>query len=150
MSHVIEKSWNTKAGYVAQAWFIRHAHRTGYVRIPEGHPCHGVRYQDNNPALTSAWEKAKAGTIGKRGPIPVFCAALDGTTISADVVFDVHGSITYSGDLNDDGQWWYGFDCGHDVDKTAWGDGEERSLEYVVEECESLARQLAEVAGEKT
>lgn len=86
---------------------------------------------------------------------------------SPEFVFDVHGSLTFSGDGR--GQypvpsdlWWFGYDCGHAGDGKApeylqemrerypdspimWtDDGEFRSVEYCMDECESLARQIAE------
>lgn len=59
--------------------------------------------------------------------------------------FSVHGGITFSGyltSLNND-LYWFGFDCAHSNDKSHWNpNGIERTLEYCVEECESLAQQI--------
>ena len=60
--------------------------------------------------------------------------------------FEVHGGVTFTGKNNDeDNLWWIGFDCNH------YGDGNNlcvefpvRSLEFVEEECENLARQIME------
>jgi hypothetical protein len=95
--------------------------------------------------------------IGKRGAIELMLLAMSGgvggaRAMTPSAVFDVHGSITYSGDINNEpGTWCFGFDCSHCDDGYITpifgyvGGGPVRSLEYVVEECESLARQLKEV-----
>jgi hypothetical protein len=60
----------------------------------------------------------------------------------------VHGGVTFSGPLNGlpKNIWWIGYDCAHSGDriKNLREDGAvERSLEYCVDECESMARQLS-------
>jgi len=72
---------------------------------------------------------------------------------SPELVFDVHGSVTYSG--NGEGKypvesnlWWFGFDCAHLGDASEstimWGfdDGVFRSTKYCIKECERLADQI--------
>lgn len=51
---------------------------------------------------------------------------------------DVHGGLTYSGDLFEDGGWWIGFDTNHYNDGPAT-----QSLAYCTEQAQSLARQVA-------
>lgn len=146
---VVEKDWTTKAGYRAVALFVGESHRCGYVRVGKDHPLHGVEYGEKSPALKSISEDE---AIGKRGVIPLMMAAMDkGSMATPGVLFDVHGSITFSNsDLLDEGDdgWWFGFDCNHLGDKSLimpeFFEGVHRSLEYVVDECESLARQLTE------
>ena len=125
MSYVTEKDWITKAGLRAVCIFARDSHRCGYVEVPKGHPLYEVDYHKDTVVL------------GK----------------SPDLVFEVHGGLTYSGGqddypVNTDGEsWWFGFDCAHLGDATAYhheaGDVQ-RSDRYVVAECESLARQIVE------
>lgn len=142
-------------------------HRCGYVGVPRNHPLYGISYNDQTPILKAIWERAKDGAIGKRGILPVFCQAFedDSELPRVDVVFDVHGGITYS-DSNkeypapNNGLWWFGFDCGHagdakdesimDASQIAlerkynfFHGGTIRTEEYVAAECESLAEQLA-------
>lgn len=92
--------------------------------------------------------------------------------VRPDVFFDVHGSITYSDfhqewTEENDTRWYFGFDCGHAGDANDYRtalrhgliseehykymvslyerfgvDGEVRSLQYCIEECEHLAEQL--------
>ena len=109
----------------------------GYVRIPEGHPLHEVAYNENVPAsLQWRAEQIMGEPVGKRGPIDVFCMA--GRGARAGDLFDVHGSITFSGKRDNEG-FWYGFDLGHcDDHKT----GIDKDQDYAIKECASLAAQL--------
>jgi hypothetical protein len=140
----VEKDWISEAGLRCVA--IRGGamnHRCGYVGIGRDHPLYEVGYMDESDALKRRAEEALEGPIGKRGVIPAFCTNGKPTP---DFVFDVHGSITYSGGndgypVKDPDIWWFGFDCNHYGDDEPGG----RSLEYVVGECESLAAQLMEV-----
>lgn len=147
----IVKDWTTKAGLRAII-VLYGGHHCGYVELPKDHPLVGVGYNDESPALEKLWKKVQEGEIGKRGVIPIFCS--DGKARPA-VVFDVHGSITFSGMLSyaNNDNWWYGFDCLHDGDKSlddesgygVFHDGVFRDEVYVTEECENLARQVMEV-----
>lgn len=142
----IEKDWTTQAGLRAAIVIVEYSsgswHRCGYVAVQPGHPLHGVAYKQATDAL-----KAPSGDepLGNRGIFTVlFAACGDGLTSEPQCVFDVHGSITYSGGgkgrypVQHDGLWWFGFDCAHAGDDEVGG----RSLEYVIAECESLARQI--------
>jgi hypothetical protein len=84
------------------------------------------------------------------------CAAADLEKATPELVFDVHGGLTYSGSgensypLPGKDLWWFGFDCAHSGDgsmdeRLTFSDGPVRSQEYVESECESLAKQLAEI-----
>ena len=114
----IEKTWTTQAGYKAEVVASPMGHRCGYVTLPTGHPCEGKDYND--------------------------------------IDVDVHGGLTYGNGAK------FGFDCAHYYDKRdesiiseeyrkvyemyppMFGDGEVRTLEYCIEECERLAAQLKE------
>jgi hypothetical protein len=58
----------------------------------------------------------------------------------------VHGGLTFSGSLpfhSDDSRHWFGYDCAHSGDKSYINpNGIERTLDYCIEECETLAKQL--------
>ncbi len=97
-------------------------HRCGYVAIPPGHPLYAASYSKQHPLLLRSAMDGE--TIGKRGIIPLFCAAIDeGDTLCPDAYFNVHGGITYAS--NGGGRyptrrtskrkhhWWFGFDCAH-------------------------------------
>ena len=149
MRHSIEREWTTKAGYRAVCLSCNgygQSHLCGYVELPKGHPLHGVEYSTDSPALKAHVEAIKNQPMGKRGILSMVC--WDGEKATPEIVFNVHGSITFSelGDkknaypVESDGGWWYGFDCAHSGDTP-----ETCNLEYVAGECESLAEQLASV-----
>lgn len=177
MSYKVEKEWTSKEGYPCVAIINTSlGNRCGYVGIPPGHPLHGVSYSDDCPALRGGLQDATHEPVGKRGILALVCFAANGGRASMDVVFDVHGSVTFTGDGKDGcpvyaDVWWVGFDCGHA------GDGHDielmneemqafyrkhpelqrvhegdivRTLDYVVQECENLAEQLKRVADGAT
>jgi hypothetical protein len=110
--------------------------------------------------------------IGKRGVFTLLGAALSGTIArSPEMVFDVHGGITFSGELKHEllqeklgkfDPWWFGYDCAHAGDAASpeyyermrqehptrpfmWEPvvgGVHRDLDYCINECESLASQI--------
>ena len=157
MNFDVEKQWVTDAGYKAVCILIHDMHRCGYVGIPKDHPLYGKDYGDNCECLIEPMKKLMNSDepIDKRGVIPLVCAA-GSDKVCMDIFFDVHGSITYCGGLDDypiknpDKLWFVGFDCGHSGDGSlsshAFFGGDIRSMEYVVQECESLARQLFDVS----
>lgn len=115
--------------------------RCGYVGVPQGHPMHGIGYDDAR--------KADGDYIDVHGGL-TYANNSDKYPVEADL-------------------WWFGYDCGHLGDGRSeeyvaeqkvrypeqpfmwYGDQQdiERSAAYCVAECESLARQLAEAGGVK-
>lgn len=133
-------------------------HRCGYVRIPKGHVLYGVDYFGQVPVK---FEEISRGEVGKRGVIPLLWAGSlkPQDNVSMDMLFDVHGSLTFSGGLLGKRGWWIGFDCAH------IGDGKDvsimdkdhldleqkyqlniggviRTASYVEKECERLIDQI--------
>ena len=113
----IEKDWISEAGLRCVCLIVRGTHRCGYVQVSNDSPLFGMNYDQ----------------------VPVEC----------------HGGLTYSDVANDgsdypvksDG-WWFGFDCWHADDGLIGGgtpERPERSLDYVVKQCESVAKQLVEI-----
>ena len=152
MSSNTERDWTTKSELRAVCLYVNDSNRCGYVEVPAGHPLHGVQYGEPTEAIAFDEEKIE---VGKKGPILVLTAGLraelgQNLRRSPDVAFDVHGGLTYSGGgngypANGDG-WWFGFDCGHAGDATSYSPhGVFRTEEYVVSECESLAKQIVEM-----
>lgn len=156
MGYTVEKDWTTHAGFRAVVIMGSMGYRSGYVGVPKDHALYGAPCCEPHPALTFP----ETESIGKRGIIPLFCS--DGQA-RPDVVFDVHGGITYSGGKDDypveSDLWWFGYDCGHAGDAPSPeavkdrvrrmgpafipGPGEvHRTLDYCRSECESLAAQL--------
>jgi len=107
-----------------------------------------------------------------------FDMVMEKKTDSIAIAIDVHGSVTFSGDsvtgVKGSSGWWFGFDCAHagdnifkgllkeyeevfgekfkelfeEVNELERDRGVERTVEYVVEECELLAKQLLDVGKE--
>lgn len=125
----------------------------GYVGVLPEHPLYGKGY-DHRIFVLPSWGKQP---IGKRGVIPLILNAgnKDGT-VSIDCYFNVHGGITYAAnrapDEDSSVRWWFGFDCSHCDDLCPGLEkfmppfpGETRvyrDIEYVRQECRSLADQL--------
>jgi hypothetical protein len=61
---------------------------------------------------------------------------------SVDELIDVYGGVTYAGEMAGKGRWFIGFDCAHGVGNPLF---EVKSLEFCVDECERLAKQIAEL-----
>jgi hypothetical protein len=153
----VEKVWSTKAGLTAVVLMTDLGHRCGYVGIPSTHPLFGVEYSQEAACLKDLPEDEP---VGGRGIITLFCmpTTADGKiSRRPDAIFDVHGSLTYSGGsetypIESKGLWWFGYDCGHSGDAPAPGSrmaeysvfpGDiHRTLEFCIEQCESLAQQL--------
>ncbi len=116
--------------------------RCGYVRVPRGHPCDGKVYGDHIPELASMREAAMSGPPGQRGVIPMLCAVFDkDNKATMDAILDVHGSVTFGDKYSMLGDgWWIGFDCNHAGDEY-----NPKSLDFCIEQCESLAEQLAAI-----
>lgn len=111
----------------------RMGHWCGYVGIPESHHLHGIGY-DLCTNIIPCREH--------------FCDH------SADLLMEVHGGITYSGDYDfysdTRGElWWFGFDCAHAWDVQPYQrpiapGAEYRTQDFVESEVLDLATQLAE------
>ncbi len=154
--YVVECDWTTKAGLRAVCCWVRTSHRCGYVAVPPGHRLYGVAYSEHSGVLRKKYRQVMQGSVGKRGVFPLFSQVLaEKPCASPDIVFDVHGSLTFSS-LTKDGYpaeghgWWFGFDCSHAGDQTcgsAYPGEVMRSRAYVMAECERLAEQLAEYTG---
>lgn len=163
MSHTVEKVGEFE-DFTSVVIMTDMGHRCGYVGIPSYHPLFGKPYNKGTEVLTKMLKRVKKGSIGKRGAISLFC--WDGKKASPEIVFNVHGGLTFSGGcgkgypIKKKSTWWFGYDCAHA------GDGKDlsvvsealreihekfpredpiRSLEYCIKECESLAEQLREV-----
>lgn len=152
---------------------ISMGHRCGYVRVPEGHPWHGVEYNQAAPEQLVDNEDFAVDDVGT---IPAFLLALsddeqqDEYSRQPGFQVRVHGGLTYSGEQpNDDCEkgHWFGFDCAHSEDAKdpelmsdrqkeveaemearfgSLGRGTVRTREYVEDECRRLADQLVAVA----
>jgi len=164
MSYKVEKVWKSH-GLKCVVIMTDKGHRCGYVGVDKNHLLFEINHYDKIPSkLKAKWEEVQKGDIGKRGAISVLCC--DPNDPHVEILFDVHGGITYSGNgrKNDypikSDLWWFGYDCAHagdakdlsvmsdilkEIELKFPSEGVLRTLEYCVEECESLAKQLKEV-----
>lgn len=140
----VEADWISKAGLRCVVIASQAGWRCGYVAVGQTHPLYGHYYSRLSPYL-------------KRG----------GVFYSPVEFFTVHGDITFSDFGNyyllPKNSFWFGFDCAHSGDAfdpdllpedtpecrnaVLNRPGIVRTLEFVKEECESLARQLSEVTA---
>jgi len=157
MRYNVEKSWITAAGLravVIMSVGRSEDHRCGYVAVTEGHPAFGKRYDEQLDCISQ--DAVNNSTLGDKSPILAFtagCGSDDEHNLvrrSLDILLEVHGGLTYSSHevgseypIPSEGLWWFGFDCAHYNDIPSIGG---RTLEFCEEQCESLARQLVELA----
>lgn len=131
-------------------------HPCAYVAIPKNHPLYGKSYSQHCDCLMPLRKKVLEQPIGKRGIIPVFC--WDGETASMDVIFNVHGGITYSAKdlvynpIMIEDVWWIGWDYSHAGDYFGYFDKDEQrskdkkwTTEEIKREVMDLIRQLKKV-----
>jgi len=146
--------------------FTDMGHYCGYVAVEQKSPLYGIKYNEDlkKPELLKELNQT---TIGKRGVLPVFC--WDGKETTPEILFNVHGGITFSRKNNDypiknNNLWWFGFDCAHAGDKKDltklkkyfpkehekiinslyfFTSGKVRTKNYVEKECRNLAEQIA-------
>lgn len=123
----------------------------GYVGVPDTHPAFGVSYYKTGFDLFEVASGRAQKQVNVQHQVNEII---------------VHGGMTYSGSdtARGDGLHWFGFDCAHAGDfcpgyqgaaqlgkPTGWGGVVEyRDLEYVQNECVSLAKQLAAIDPSKT
>jgi hypothetical protein len=134
----------------------------GYVGVPVTHPLHGIHYNQPSLKLRSMLEQRLREPIGQSPSLGVMCAVAFGVELKAspEIVFRVHGGITWSDNRHGHGDpgnlWWFGFDCSHhgDLSPTLAAKGfvaptdEYRSMDFAKHEAERLAEQLAAIASE--
>lgn len=156
-------------GYKCVIIFTGLGHRCGYVGVDRNHPLFGIEY-NRDIKSEELLQELKNSAIGKRGIVEAFC--WDGKEIRPSLLFNVHGSLTYSGSNKTyptnqfDPLWWFGFDCAHAGDARDYEELKKReptnkwykiyeiekkypirndmirTKEYVEDECRSLADQL--------
>lgn len=147
-------------------------HLCGYVGVPKSHALHGRDYGQEIVA-TQAMLGSPCNP-DKTSIISLFASSLRGIdgAIRLDCLAQVHGGLTFAdkcqptGDESrdvchvaespeEDGVWWFGFDCMHcdDMYGMAYPGGRARltnrgtyrTFEYVAAECADLAAQLKQL-----
>ena len=137
----VEKVWNHKRN-VCVVIMSSKGYRCGYVGIPPEHPLYGKDSRSRPQSIQHLKEKVLNSPVGKKGIMDIlfFFDSKEGIRIVD--LFDVHGSLTYSGGSSTYpvslwleyywpsrsnavfyyNFWWFGYDCGHD------GDGKDLSV----------------------
>lgn len=160
-SELDRKDWIDDAtGYVCAMRRNHGGAWCGYVGIPTAHPWYGKSYIHQVKVPDSIIQRQV--DVDKIGAINILCASLSEKSDAMkenflDIVLaiDVHGGLTYAGHTwpqkENDGLWYFGFDCSHAGDfspgyERNWSDGYYRDEEYVTGEVTNLAKQLKAVA----
>ena len=141
MAYEVDRKWKSH-GLPCVVIALDMGHRCGYVGVPKEHPLYGKSYNDVIPNV----KKSDLGEelIGDRGVMSLLFASLDGEDVRGDLYFDVHGSLTYSGDGKKGYPvkapvWWFGFDCAHAGDENR---PQLKEPKYVMELTRQMESQL--------
>lgn len=131
----------------------------GYVNVGKEHPLFGLEYGDYvkvSPEIIAT----KRIDMSKIDIISLICHDKDrikNNELPISLLLSVHGGITWASDNvpneDSDGNWWFGFDCGHAGDlipsfadmhilDDLFGESVYRDMEYVKNECIQLCNQL--------
>ncbi len=156
-----ELSWqDERTGLKCKLW--RHPNwgqLNGYVGVQPGHALFGWDYHDD----IKLDPKFMHGSLDEISMFSLFTydkEALDNGTMPIDIALKVHGGVTFTAE--EDGLWWFGFDCGHAFDlspgtqayyrKARLGVDRHqtyRDVNYVKQQCADLAFQLKALEAAK-
>ena len=123
----IEKTWTTQAGYQATVKIMPQGHRCGYVTLPDGHPCNGKDYNDLAIQVHGDLTYGDGATFG------FHCAncgdkpELNLMSEEYRKVYEKYGKPEYVGYTD------------HSDFPTV------KSLDFCIEQCESMAAQFKEL-----
>ena len=167
----VPKVWTSEVGL--PCIIVRHStlgHLCGYVGVLRGHPWYEKNYNDcvlsdakprgereNDAAPLSGTSLTLKRMPGYHRIIKTLCCVEEWCDHKLEAQISVHGGITYSGwgfdPMPRAGEWWFGFDCAHVGDLvpglSRLAGSVFRDEAYVTDECESMARQLAEIQKPK-
>lgn len=137
----IERTWQAH-GLDCAVLRMDMGHRCGYVRVPDGHPYHGLDYSDPAPNGAAEYEERTTDDAGFAGMIALLGGqeGVDRWASRVEAHIAVHGGLTYAGKQPGElpAGWWFGFDCAHaDDSPDHWTE------ERVAAETERVAEQLA-------
>lgn len=94
-------------------------HLCGYVGIPKDHVLYGRNYNEHCPELEKRWRERVDEPFGEFQMGRMLSILGGASEVTPELVFDVHGGITFSGKAYWDEKsdlWWFGFDCNHSSD----------------------------------
>jgi hypothetical protein len=101
-------------------------HLCGYVEIPKGHPYYRRNSGENGDWITASESKTQRSQV----KFPYI---------------NVHGGVTYSGKMDDEETFCWGFDCGH------YGDTMDKcDHRFVEQEILRMAKQIRQIEAEYT
>jgi hypothetical protein len=127
-------------------------HWCGYVGVDENHPLYGKGYGESLDVLKPLQEQRLKEPLGETPSLAVMMSILTGGEFntSMDMVFNVHGGVTFAGKYPKENLWLIGFDCAHSGDlcpESNYSSASEtyRTLEYAKAETERLAAQIAKI-----
>lgn len=144
---VIEKEWITKSGHNVKVLFLEMGHRCGYVEVKKDSFLFNKEYSYYSFNLDDI-SKEMIENIEKYEAINNI---------------EVHGGLTYAGNLLNDNSYWFGFDCAHcddkrDIEKLKeyypdskyteifdFKDSTIKDLEFCINECELLSEQIKKI-----
>ena len=147
-NYTVEKEWESHGNTCVVIKRHDMGHRCGYVGINSTHPLFGKDYHEDCEFLHQFKNNLDDTPMGKRDIITLFC--WDGQSVTPEIFFNVHGSLTYAGGagypIEKPDTWWFGYDCGHCDDGSKINPYKSvRSLNYCIQECESLSEQLTAI-----
>lgn len=134
--------------YITIKMLFGYYHVCGYVEIPRGHYLFGKSYCEPISELEPYNKRVLEGYSGKRGQMAILGYALnqEKLPLSAEMFFDVHGSLTFGYRLMHLGEsapifeWAMGFDTAHvDDDETT------QTHEFCELECRLFIDQLVSI-----
>lgn len=140
----------------------------GYAGVSPTHPLFGLGFNDMVP-MPDGW-KEQALDVNKMDVVGLFFSSLGGelnnNALRLSLLFSIHGGLSFGNQMDESGDWFFGFDCGHSqdylptldalikyshvLDSTSRSPGSSRlfdkknykTIKYVKTECASLANQL--------
>lgn len=137
MENIIEKEWTTASGFKAEVMFnIFNGFRCGYVYIPESHPLHNVGFWNmNDIEVHGGVNYSHSSKYDKTWKIGFDCGhCYDKPDVES---WEDHLSKCNYNDEYERNK------AMHRIEQSCLlNDGEVRSKDYVVEQCEILAHQL--------
>lgn len=147
MSYTVDKDYvynGLRCVIISADWGQKH--HCGYVGVSKESPLYEIKYNEGAEILQKPelLERLKESAPGKRGILSY--AFWDGENLQLQILFNVHGSLTFS-DGNDNSNypvesdlWWFGFDCAHTGDTK-----DICNLDYCINECNFLVNQILEL-----
>lgn len=122
----------------------------GYINLPSDHPLHGKHYSDAIEVPLSILNR-EVDDMQEIGILSMVYDSITGNMdegkLSISSCFNVHGGLTFSGDPDNKGNWWFGFDCAHagDYVPACPMGGSYKEVYYVENQCKQLVEQMLKV-----